>query len=102
MRIIKKPTLDAYAEKYPDARLALQRWHQIARHASWPHFAATRRDFPHADQVTVKSGGPVTIFNIKGNAYRLITAIHYNRSTLYILRFFTHADYDRTDWKHHL
>jgi len=39
--------------------------------------------------------GIYTIFNIKGNAYRLVAAIHYNRQKVYIRHVFTHAEYDR-------
>jgi mRNA interferase HigB len=55
--------------------------------------------FPHADQVTVASKRTVTVFNIGGNNYRLITAIHYNTKIVYILRFLTHAEYDKDAWK---
>lgn len=47
----------------------------------------------------VRSGRSVTIFNIAGNAYRLITAIHYNSGKVFVLRFMTHAEYDRQTWK---
>jgi mRNA interferase HigB len=41
--------------------------------------------------------GPYTIFDIGGNKWRLITAIHYKRKKVYIRYVFTHAQYDR--WK---
>ena len=58
-----------------------------------------RRDFPTADGVPVKSGRVATVFNIRGNRYRLITAVHYNRGLVYVMRFYTHAEYDRGRWK---
>jgi mRNA-degrading endonuclease HigB of HigAB toxin-antitoxin module len=54
--------------------------------------------FPHADQVKVSSGRTVTVFNLT-NAYRLVTAIHYNPQCVYILHVLTHAEYDRNGWK---
>jgi len=45
--------------------------------------------------VKVGSGNSVTVFNISGNKYRLIVAIHYNTQRVYVLRLFTHADYDK-------
>jgi len=62
---------------------------------------ALRQVLPTADQITVKSGRTVTIFNIK-NHYRLITAIHYNHQLVYILLLLTHAEYDVDHWKEHL
>lgn len=71
------------------------------RAAKWQNLAQTRHSFPHADQITVKSGRTVTVFNIT-NHFRLITAIHYNRQEVFALRFLTHADYDKDTWKHTL
>jgi mRNA interferase HigB len=55
--------------------------------------------YPHADAVTVASGRTVVVFNIRGNRYRLVTAIHYNRQLVYTLRFMTHAEYSKNRWK---
>jgi mRNA interferase HigB len=49
--------------------------------------------------VTVKSGRPVVVFNVDGNKYRLIAAIHYNTQTVFILDVMTHADYSAMAWK---
>ena len=38
-------------------------------------------------------------FDIGGNKYRLIAAIHYNRKKVYIRHVLTHAEYDRDRWK---
>ena len=40
-----------------------------------------------------------SIFNVCGNDFRLITAIHYDKQRLYTLRFLTHAEYDKNKWK---
>ena len=58
-----------------------------------------RATFPHADPVTVKSGRTVVVFNIAGNRYRLITAIHYNRGLIFTLMVLTHAEYGKDEWK---
>lgn len=39
------------------------------------------------------------MFNIGGNKYRLIAAIHYNRGKIYVRNVLTHAVYDRGGWK---
>jgi mRNA interferase HigB len=49
--------------------------------------------------VKVSSGGQVVVFNVCGNAYRLIVAIHFNRQIVFTLRFLTHADYSKDQWK---
>ena len=47
----------------------------------------------------VDSNRTVVIFNIGGKNYRLITAIHYNRQLVFVLRFMTHAEYSKNRWK---
>lgn len=61
-----------------------------------------RAVFPSADPVKVSSGKTVHVFNVKGNAYRLVTAIHYNRGKIFVLQFLTHADYSKDRWKESL
>ncbi|HUO10290.1 MAG TPA: type II toxin-antitoxin system HigB family toxin [Phycisphaerae bacterium] len=58
-----------------------------------------RRVFPNADTVKVASARTVTIFNIAGNDYRLVVAVHYNTQVIYVLLFMTHAEYDKDAWK---
>jgi mRNA interferase HigB len=41
----------------------------------------------------------VVVFDIKGNYYRLIAAIHYNTKLVYVLEVMTHAQYDKDEWK---
>ena len=65
---------------------------------SFRDFVELRRVLPSADLVTVASGRAVIIFNIK-DRYRLITAIHFNRKIVFVLRLMTHSEYDKELWK---
>ncbi len=49
--------------------------------------------------MTVASGKTVTVFNIGGNKFRLVVAIHYNRQRVYLLRLMTHAEYSKNRWQ---
>ncbi len=102
MRIIKRTMLREFGRRHPDATEPLARWYRIARRAHWKNLADVRMDFSHADMVSVASGKPVTVFNVAGNKYRLITAIHYNRQIVYTLRVMTHQEYSRAKWKEQL
>ena len=102
MRIIKESTLREFAVRYSDARTGLEVWRQIMRREQFRHFADLRRCFRSADQVRVASGNPVIVFNIHGNDYRLICAIHYNTGKVFLLRFLTHAEYSKDRWKDEL
>lgn len=52
--------------------------------------------------VRTKSGRNVTAFNVCGNDFRLIVAIHYDKQRIYTLRLLTHAEYDKNHWKNEL
>ena len=99
MRLISFRQIRAWSRKYPDARAALHRWYTIAEESEWNDIQEVRRIFPTADAVGVRSGRITTVFNIRGNNYRLITAIHYNTKRIYLLRFLTHGEYDDNSWK---
>jgi mRNA interferase HigB len=99
MRLIKIPTLISFWRKHADAKPALARWASVVRSASWRSLDDTRMSFPHADEVAVASGGVVTVFNVKGNTYRLVVAIHYNRGVVFVRDFMPHAEYSKNTWK---
>jgi len=57
-------------------------------------FAELKRVFRSVDKV-----GKFTVFDIGGNKFRLIAAVHYNRKKVYIRHVLTHAEYDSDKWK---
>jgi mRNA interferase HigB len=89
----------AWAAIYGDAAESLSAWLKNATLATWRSLAEVRKVYSHADPVMVESGRTVVVFNIRGNRYRLITAIHYNRQVIYTLKFLTHAEYSKDRWK---
>lgn len=62
--------------------------------ADFGSFTELKRVFGSVDKV-----GKFTVFDIGGNKYRLVAAIHYNRRKVYIRHVLTHAEYDRDKWK---
>lgn len=94
--------LAEFGLRHSDAATALDHWYRIARRAHWTSLNAVGVGFPHADLVKVASGHVATVFNIAGNKYRLVTAIHFNRQIVYTLRIMTHAEYSRAKWKDEL
>lgn len=89
--------------KYRDAAKALREWAEIAAAANWSTLNDVRRIFPSADGVSVKVKGVgvvvATVFNIKGNRYRLITVIDYSGATVTLTEFLTHGQYSKDEWK---
>ena len=95
MNVIKKKTLDEYAHRHKDAADQLESWRKLFEKTDFADIAAIRAVLPSAD-----FADPHTIFNIKGNTYRLITIIHYRYKRVYIREFFTHAEYDQWNKDH--
>jgi mRNA interferase HigB len=100
--VISRKQLTEWGKKFPDAGESLKAWLRNARGATWESIADVREIYPHADPVEVQSGKIVVVFNVRGNRYRLITAVHYNRQVIYTLRFMTHAEYSKDRWKESL
>jgi mRNA interferase HigB len=100
--LITVSRLNEFAKTYPDAASALAAWKRITAKAEWRSLTELRLDFPSADGVTVDSGKTATVFNIRGGNYRLITAIHYDKGRVYIMRFLRHKEYDKEKWKEQL
>ena len=52
-----------------------------------------------ASYLNAEAVGNFTVFNIKGNHYRLIVDIVYPTQRIYIKYVLTHAEYDKDRWK---
>ncbi|HMP84096.1 MAG TPA: type II toxin-antitoxin system HigB family toxin [Verrucomicrobiota bacterium] len=102
MRIIAEGTIRQWAADHARAASSLRQWVKVVRLVHWRSFAELRRTFPAADLVTVKSGRKVTVFNVGGNEFRLLCAVHFNTDKVFALRFLTHAEYSKETWKNEL
>lgn len=99
MRIIKEGFLRDAATACPKAAKYLTIWIATVRAARWTSLADLQRVYPSADLVAVGSGKSVIVFNVCGNTYRWIAAVHFDRGIVYTLRFLTHAEYSKDKWK---
>ena len=90
MWVVTKKTLREFWERYPDARRPLLDWCQAVERADWiaPHQVITR----FASASVLRNNR--VVFNIKGNAYRLVVHIRYQHHKVYIRFIGTHAEYD--------
>ena len=94
MRVISPKMLYEFWSLHPDARGPLTNWRRIAGKAEWKLFDDVKASFGTADRYK-----QFVIFDIGGNKYRLIAAIHYNTGRVYIRHVLTHAEYTRGRWK---
>jgi mRNA interferase HigB len=44
----------------------------------------------------------VVVFNVGGDDFRLVCAVHFNTGMVFALRFMTHAEYSKDAWKDEL
>ncbi|MGH9562774.1 MAG: type II toxin-antitoxin system HigB family toxin [Terracidiphilus sp.] len=99
MRIIARSTLTRFVEElagHKDQRAvksALDSWFQEVRKAAWKNSSEVKASYAHASIV----GADRVVFNLKGNAYRLVVAIDYRRGIVFIKWLGTHKEYDAID-----
>lgn len=89
MRLISNKALREFASRQREAGEPLQAWRKLIERNAFDGYAGLRRAFNSVDKV-----GDYFVFNIAGNRYRLIAAIHFNTQTLYVRAVLTHAEYD--------
>jgi len=118
MRIIKPSKLEEFWRDQAVCRKPLLIWLKLAKPARWGSLDELRQTFGSADEVTVASGRKAVVFNIKGNSFRLITAVHYQRKVsvrigglvvekikkgkIHLFFLLTHAEYSRSHWREQL
>ena len=86
-----------FYRRNPDAREGFETWYESALQANWGNFAAVRATFPQTD--LVRSGrGTFLVFDVRGNRYRIVCAIHFNTRILFVRYAGDHAGYDRLDF----
>lgn len=73
MRVVSRKILREFCEAHADACDALYDWYRSATKAEWKNLIEVQKLYVKAENV-----GNFTVFNIKGNRYRLIVDIIYS------------------------
>ncbi len=94
MHLISSGKLKQAASKHQDALKPIQAFCKTTKQAQWQNLLDVQQTYPYAEAV-----GNFTVFNIKGNKYRLILDIDYVEQVAYFKYFLTHAEYDKEQWK---
>lgn len=95
MRVISPKLLRQFWAVHPDARKPLRLWLRLTWTEHWSSFA----DVQLLLGKRVDRYKQFVIFDIGGNKYRLIAAIHFNTGIVYIRHVLTHAEFDLDKWK---
>lgn len=93
MRVIALRSLREFWEGHPDAEQALRAWYHDVREAAWRTPTEIKAVYRSASII----GNNRVMFNIKGNQYRIVVAIHYQFGVVYLRLVGTHQEYDRID-----
>jgi mRNA interferase HigB len=94
MRIIKRSVINEFCAKHADARGSLEAWYGLTKRGKWQCPADIKALFGISVDFVAENRA---IFDIKGNAYRLIAEINYKSQNVYIRFLDTHAAYNRVD-----
>ena len=92
MRLVSNKALVDFAARHREAEAPLQIWRRIIESSTFANFAELKKTFSAVDKA-----GDFFVFDIGGNKFRLIAAIHFNRRMVFIRHVFTHKEYDQ--WK---
>jgi mRNA interferase HigB len=99
MCIIARRTLRDFVESLaghkdqPAVKVALDAWFDEVKKAGWASTAEVKRSYASASLLTAEG----IVFNVKRNAYRLVVAVDFEKSILWIKWIGTHKDDDRLD-----
>jgi mRNA interferase HigB len=99
MRIIARATLRRFVESLSTnkdrsaVKGALDAWFAETSKASWRNAAEVKRRYVTASIVSAER----IVFNIKGNDYRLVVALNFEKAIVWIKWIGTHKAYDKID-----
>jgi len=95
MRIIAVSTLRSFWSRpgLRDSEQPLRAWVHIVKSAHWSKPTDVKQTFGSAD--ILRNGR--AIFDIGGNKYRLVAAVHYRGKRVYVRFIGTHQEYDKID-----
>lgn len=93
MKVLGTEVLDKASRAHRDLPTSIATWLAIVRGAKWKSLNELRQTWRNTDCVKGK-----TIFNIKGNKYRLIASVNYQSQTIIVKDLITHAEYSKREW----
>lgn len=98
MRIISYKAIREFIQRHPESEKVMKSWYDTSKKVIWLNFSEVKQTFGAVDLFK----NNIHIFDIGGNKYRLVAAIHYNTGTLYIREVLTHEEYDKNQWQKRL
>ncbi len=92
-RIFAKSTLREFWEKFPDSEQYLKTWYDTAMCSDWKTPSDVKQTYSNA---SILKNSRI-VFNIKGNAYRLVAKFNFEKRWIFIRFIDSHKEYDKID-----
>lgn len=98
MRIITRRAITQSWKKYPEAKHSLAVWEERILVANYKNHEELKKVFRDADYIPNENFKHLTVFNVKGNDFRLAVDIFFNTGHVYVKWFGKHTVYDRINF----
>jgi len=85
--------LRIFWENHPDSEQYLKTWFDTAMNSGWKSPNEVKQTYASA---SILKDGRV-VFNIKGNTYRLVVKLNFEKQWIFIRFIGTHEEYDKID-----
>lgn len=92
-RIVAKKTIKLFWEKYPESKDYLTTWFETVKASTWENPAQIKEFY---STISILKNSRV-VFNIKGNEFKLVAKINYEKQWLFIRFIGTHTQFDKID-----
>lgn len=94
MLLLGLDILDAAQKKHTSLKAPIARWKKVAEGCNARNPVELKGTFSAVDTVP-----PQTVFDLKGNNFRIIAEIDYETGTLVVTHVLDHREYDKNKWK---
>lgn len=91
MRVISRKVLEEFIDTHPAATSSLLTWYRLSDKCQADDLIGLRKTFGTVDYVPPR----YYVFDVGGNNFRVIAAIHFNRQMLFVRHVLTHKQYDQ-------
>jgi mRNA interferase HigB len=92
VRVLGIEVLKKAIRGHRDLAAPIATWLSVAKDARWNSLNELRRTWRNTDCVKGQ-----TIFNVKGNKYRLLATVNYQSQTIVVRAVLTHDEYSKMD-----
>lgn len=95
MNVLSLKTIRDAQKRHPNQRAGLDAWYKLMTKNTFASFADVGLLF---GQQKVDKVGQCYVFDVGGNALRVVVKITFSNQRCYVKQILTHAEYDKGKW----